>query len=120
VALVSARLGPLYPRTGGPYVFAREAFGDFAGFLVVWSYWISSTVGNAAIALGVVGYVPGFSLLGKFLVAQAMVCCLTILNVLGIRNGARFQIGVMVLNIVPLLVFSALAIGHFDASNLVP
>jgi APA family basic amino acid/polyamine antiporter len=126
VALVYARLGPLYPRTGGPYVFAREAFGDFAGFLVVWSYWISSTVGNAAIALAVVGYVAGFSealstsLGAKFLVAQALVWGLTILNVLGIRNGARLQIGVMVLNIVPLLLFSALAIGHFDAGNLVP
>ncbi|MFN0007315.1 MAG: APC family permease [Planctomycetota bacterium] len=126
VALVYARLGPLYPRTGGPYVFAREAFGDFAGFLVVWSYWISATVGNAAIALAVVGYIAGFSatlsasLLGKFLVAQALVWGLTFLNVLGIKNGARFQIGVMVLNLVPLLLLSALALGHFDAGNLAP
>jgi len=126
VALVYARLGPLYPRTGGPYVFAREAFGDFAGFLVVWSYWISSTVGNAAIALAVVGYVAGFSevlaasLVGKFLVAQALVWGLTLLNVLGVRNGGRLQIGVMVLNVVPLLLFSALAFGRFDAGNLTP
>src|SRR5262252_4935204 len=32
VALVYAKLGPRFPRTGGPYVFAREAFGDLAGF----------------------------------------------------------------------------------------
>lgn len=126
VALVYARLGPLYPRTGGPYVFAREAFGDFAGFLVVWSYWISATVGNAAIGLAVVGYVAWFSPalsashFGKFLVAQVLVWGLTILNVLGVRNGGRLQIGVMVLNVVPLLVFSALAVGHFDSGNLVP
>jgi len=121
VALVYARLGPLYPRTGGPYVFAREAFGDFAGFLVVWSYWISSTVGNAAIALAVVGYLkPLESHVAKFLVAQALVWGLTLLNVLGIKNGARFQIGIMVLNVVPLLLFSALALGHFDAGNLTP
>jgi APA family basic amino acid/polyamine antiporter len=73
IALVYARLGPLYPRTGGPYVFAREAFGDFAGFFVVWSYWISATVGNAGIALAIVGYLAGFlgtagaSLEAKFL-----------------------------------------------------
>ena len=126
VALVYARLGPLYPRTGGPYVFAREAFGEFAGFLVAWSYWISATVGNAAIALPVVGYIAWFSEtlegshLGKFLLAQALVWALTILNVLGIRNGARLQVGVMLINVVPLLLFSALALAKFDPANLEP
>ena len=38
VAVVYADLGRRHPRTGGPYVFAREAFGDFAGFLSVWLY----------------------------------------------------------------------------------
>src|SRR5438876_8941206 len=60
VALVYANLGARYPRTGGPYVFAREAFGDFAGFLSVWLYWISAVIGNAGIVTGVVAYAEGF------------------------------------------------------------
>ena len=126
VALVYAKLGPRFPRTGGPYGFAREAFGELAGFLVAWSYWISATVGNAGITIAVVGYVAGFSpaleasAWGKFAVAQALVWGLTILNVLGVRNGARLQITAMLLNVVPLLLLAALAIPSVDVANFAP
>ena len=41
LALVFARLASFSPASGGPYVYTRQAFGDFAGFLVAWGYWIS-------------------------------------------------------------------------------
>ncbi len=56
LALVFGRLAERHPRTGGPYVYAREAFGDFAGFLAAWSYWITAWVSNAALAVAAVGY----------------------------------------------------------------
>jgi hypothetical protein len=59
-------------------------------------------------------------LAGEFLLAQALVWGLTLLNVLGVRNGARLQVGVMLLNVVPLLLFSAVALARFDPSNLRP
>ena len=52
VAVVYASLGARYPRTGGPYVFAHRAFGELAGFVTVWSYWVSTVVGNAAMKGG--------------------------------------------------------------------
>ena len=61
VALVYSRLGTRFPRTGGPYVYARHAFGDLTGFITVWSYWLSAVIGNAAIVTGAVGYIAGFS-----------------------------------------------------------
>lgn len=126
VALAYARLGARHPRTGGPYVFAREAFGDFAGFQTVWSYWVSCVIGNAAIATGVVGYAVGFSptlagsTLGQFALGQALLwgCCL--LNVAGVRASARVQIGIMFLNVVPLAVVSLVALAYFDPANLTP
>src|SRR5260370_11878518 len=60
VAFVYANLGARYPRTGGPYGFAREAFGDFGGVLSVWLYWISALIGNAGIVTGVIAYAEGF------------------------------------------------------------
>src|SRR5215218_2787119 len=36
LALVFANLGRAYPRTGGPYAYARRAFGDFVGFQTAW------------------------------------------------------------------------------------
>jgi len=37
LALVFANLGRAYPRTGGPYAYARRAFGDFVGFQTAWA-----------------------------------------------------------------------------------
>jgi amino acid transporter len=35
-------LSSRYPQEGGLYVWAREGFGDFAGFIAAWSYWMSN------------------------------------------------------------------------------
>jgi APA family basic amino acid/polyamine antiporter len=126
VALVYASLGTRYPETGGPYVFAREAFGEFGGFQSVWAYWFSAVVGNAAIVTGVVGYVEGFSSALansetlRFFLAQSLLWGLCVVNVLGIRVSARLQIAVLFLNVVPLLLFSLVALFYFDATNLTP
>src|SRR6476469_11115374 len=61
LALVFARLSRVNPAAGGPYAFTRLAFGDLAGFLVAWGYWISTCCGNAAIALACVGYLEPFA-----------------------------------------------------------
>ena len=47
-------------KSGGPYVFSREGFGDFIGFLVAWGYWICVWLGNGAIVIGVVGALSFF------------------------------------------------------------
>ena len=48
LALVFASLGRAFPRTGGPYAYARRAFGDFIGFQTAWGYWIAAWAGNAS------------------------------------------------------------------------
>ena len=126
VALVYASLGTRYPLTGGPYVYAREAFGDFAGFQAVWAYWLSAVVGNAGIATGVVGYAVGFSpalsgsVLLQFLLAQGLIWGLCLLNVLGIRNSARLQVAVMCMSAIPMLLVSAAMLPSLDPANFVP
>ncbi len=126
VALVYARLGARSSRSGGPYVYVREAFGDFAAFQTVWSYWLSVVAGNSFIALAVVGYALEFGSAGaattleRFLLAQAIVWGLTLLNVLGVRHSGRFQVVVVLLNLVPLISLSLLALKNFDVANLKP
>ncbi len=60
LALTFRALTGRLPSSGGPYVYARDAFGDFAGFLNAWSYWITAWAGNAAIVVAWVGYVEVF------------------------------------------------------------
>jgi APA family basic amino acid/polyamine antiporter len=55
-AISLAELGAMIPRSGGQYVFARYALGEYAGFIVGWSDWISTCGSAAAVSL----------LIGKF------------------------------------------------------
>ncbi|HET7563858.1 MAG TPA: amino acid permease, partial [Gemmatimonadaceae bacterium] len=50
-ALSLAELGAMIPRSGGQYVFVRHALGPYAGFVVGWSDWLSTTGTVAAVAI---------------------------------------------------------------------
>ncbi len=125
LALLYAQLGPRYPRTGGPYVFAREAFGDYAGFQTVWMYWLSAVVGNAAIVTGAVGYAVTFSprLAGshllQFVLAQGVLWFLCFVNILGVKQSARVQKSIILINIVPLVLLT-LALFKLNPANFHP
>jgi basic amino acid/polyamine antiporter, APA family len=55
LGLTFARLARILPATGGPYAYTRLGFGDFAGFLVAWGYWISVWASLPVIAVGFTG-----------------------------------------------------------------
>jgi arginine:agmatine antiporter len=57
LGLVFARLARSTPATGGPYAYTRLAYGEFAGFLVGWGYWISIWASLPAIAAAFTGSV---------------------------------------------------------------
>ena len=126
VAVVYANLGARYPRTGGPYVFAREAFGDFAGFLSVWLYWISALIGNAGIVTGVIAYTEGFlpilasNHLLRFGVAQLLLWTFCAVNIVGVKHSSRVQITIMVINLGGLFVLLGLSMHSFNPANLHP
>lgn len=70
-----AELGVTLPRSGGQYVFAREVLGDYAGFIVGWSDWLS-TCGTASAVSIVIGEYSGelvHALSGKTLTVAVVV-----------------------------------------------
>jgi APA family basic amino acid/polyamine antiporter len=60
LARLFASLSRRMPAAGGPYAYARVAFGNRLGFANAWSYWITAWAGNAAIAVGWDLYVEHF------------------------------------------------------------
>ncbi len=60
LAMLFAALSRRLPADGGPYAYARVAYGNMWGFANAWSYWITAWAGNAAIAVGWVLYVEQF------------------------------------------------------------
>ena len=57
LGLTFAKLARLAPATGGPYAYTRMAYGDFAGFLIAWGYWISIWASLPVIAIAFAGAV---------------------------------------------------------------
>ncbi|MEV4442005.1 amino acid permease [Streptomyces sp. NPDC049577] len=123
LALVFGRLAERDPRTGGPYVYAREAFGDFAGFLSAWSYWTMTWVSNAALAVAGVGYfhvlTGGTHSAGSdLLVALLMLWLPALANLAGTRWVGAVQLVSTVMKFVPLLFVAVVGIFFFDPKNL--
>jgi APA family basic amino acid/polyamine antiporter len=108
LALVFARLARLSPEAGGPYAYTRRAFGDLAGFLVAWGYWISVWSANAALAVAFVGYldpfIPGLvrSPAAAALLAIGTIWLLTAVNIRGVHTAGRVQVVTTVVKILPL------------------
>ncbi|MCS0638561.1 amino acid permease [Streptomyces sp. LP05-1] len=125
LALVFGRLAQRMPQTGGPYIYAREAFGDFAGFLAAWSYWITTWVSNAALAVAAVGYldvlIPVHSSTAATVVAALLLQWLPALaNLAGTRYVGAVQLVATVLKFIPLLLVAVGGLFFFDAGNLGP
>ncbi|GAA3038051.1 APA family basic amino acid/polyamine antiporter [Streptomyces olivoverticillatus] len=123
LALVFGRLAERDPRTGGPYVYAREAFGDFAGFMSAWSYWTMTWVSNAALAVAGVGYfhvvTGGSPSTGSDLtIALLMVWLPALANLAGTRWVGAVQLVSTVLKFVPLLFVAVVGLFFFDPSKL--
>ncbi|HJR72997.1 MAG TPA: amino acid permease [Luteimonas sp.] len=124
LALTFARLSAHWPQTGGPYAFARNAFGETTGFLIAWSYWISIWCATAAIAVAFAGSLG--ALFPKLIStpARGATCALaalwicTAINLAGLREAGRTQVITTLLKLVPLLLFGGIAIWFVDANNL--
>jgi len=123
LALVLARLAGTTDHAGGPYAYVRESFGDLAGFLIGWGYWVGVVFGVTAIAVGFAGYMgsifPIFAAnsLTQALVAAMGIGVLTWVNIKGISEAATVQLVLTILKIVPLIVIIGLGIAYGDIDN---
>ena len=112
-AISLAELGTMIPRSGGQYVFARYALGEYAGFVVGWSDWISSCGSTAAVSLliGTFSETLFPALAGKSAAVAATVAILfALLQWHGIVWGSNTQ---NVTSLLKALAFVALIVAGF-------
>ncbi len=108
-----AELGTMIPRSGGQYVFAHRALGDYAGFVVGWSDWISTCGTSAAISVLIGEYLGVLfpSLTGKTVyIAFVIVIAFAVMQWRGIRWGSSVQ---NITSVIKALAFVALVIACF-------
>lgn len=120
LALMFARLGLERPMRGGPYAYARAAFGDAVGFGTAWSYWVSTWCGNAAIAVAFAGYFGSLlpstttSPFRDACIAVAALWLCTFTNLRGTRSAGAMQVLTTALKFLPLLLIVAVGVIRFD------
>ena len=112
-----AELGTMIPRSGGWYVFIHRAMGNYPGFVVGWSDWLSTcgTLGVIAIVVGeyIAVLIPGFAGRDKQ-VAIAVVLLFAALQWRGIRWGSLTQ---NLTSLLKTIVFAAIAIAAFTIAG---
>jgi len=113
----------LVNKSGGPYVFAKEGFGDFIGFLVAWGYWISCWVVNAGIAVAIISALTIFfpvletnSLLAV-IIGLGFIWFFTWINIKGVKTSGKFQVVTTILKLLPLVVIIILGFFFFSLDN---
>src|SRR5581483_3044994 len=97
LGLTFARLARRMPATGGPYAYTRAAFGDFAGFLVAWGYWISIWASLPLIAAAFTGsmlkLVPGLqgNRTAAIAITIGVIWVVTATNLRGVKQAGLFS-----------------------------
>jgi basic amino acid/polyamine antiporter, APA family len=89
-----AELGTMLPLDGGPYVYARRAYGEFGGFLVGWSDWLLRTSSMAYLAVALTEYAAAVFFYDSGVITPAAIGVLiffTAFHWLGLRVGSRAQ-----------------------------
>ncbi|MBQ4132341.1 MAG: amino acid permease [Desulfovibrionaceae bacterium] len=118
---LSLRKPELY---GGPYVYAREGFGDFVGFAVAWGRWIASMSGNAGYLVMLMAAFGGFSVfsfigngenLAGTIGALIALWVTHLLCFMGVRTAAFVNTFITLAKMIPILFFIAVAIALFNS-----
>lgn len=139
MALVINELSSRFPEEGGLYVWSKEAFGDFHGFVAGWTYWVYTIFyfpGLLLASTSMSAYVIG----GKgaelaqdrtYLLAGSMglLFIAVMFNIIGLNVGKWLQNAGGVSTYLPLLILVAIggviwlkhgSVTHFTLSNMMP
>jgi APA family basic amino acid/polyamine antiporter len=111
-ALVTAELASIFPETGGVYVYLREAFGSWLGFLWGWAmFWVMHSGIIAALAMIFASYVGFLVPLGAVAtkgVAVAAILALSAVNYAGVKHGSDLQTAFTAVKVLAILLMVGL------------
>ena len=122
LGLTFAKLARLVPATGGPYAYTRMAYGDFAGFLIAWGYWISIWASLPVIAVAFAGAIfnlfPG---LHNRPMAVALtlgaIWAVVLINLRGVKAAGMFAQVTTYTKLVPFAAIALIGLFFIDTSH---
>lgn len=128
IILCFAEVGSRFKETGGPYLYAREAFGPAAGFQVGWMFWLARLTSSATNCNLLVVYLGHFWPAAndggwRAAIITFVIVSLTAINYVGVRDATFVSNLFAVGKLVPLLVFVVVGVffiypANFEAASL--
>jgi amino acid transporter len=125
IVLTFAELSSYYDKTGGPVLYATDAFGPLAGFSTGWAIYLSRMTAFAANANVMAIYLA--SLHEVFAGDVARITIITVAtvgmtwaNIAGVRDGVRTMAVFTFLKITPLALMILLGLQHITGTILIP
>ncbi len=119
-ALSYIELSTMFSKSGGAYVFAREALGDLVGFLIGWSVWFGY-IGACSIYVSTFAeYMAHLFGLNYFLSVLLIAILIGIVNFLGSKTSAKVQVGILAVILGILLLLIGASVFHINTSNFHP
>ena len=123
LGLTFARLAAIAPATGGPYAYTRMAYGDFAGFLIGWVYWISIWASLPAIAFAFAGAI--FNLVPELQsrpmalsLAIGAIWAVALVNLRGVKEAGVFATVTTFTKLVPFVALALIGLFYVKGDNL--
>lgn len=125
VVLCFAEVGSRFEDTGGPYLYARTAFGPFVGFQVGWLVWLTRVTAFAALCNLLIDYLARLwpavaSTGGRVAVASLATLAIAAINIRGVRTAAIVANVFTIGKLVPLVLFVAVGLFFVDPAGYVP
>lgn len=123
IALCFAEAGGMFKKNGGPYVYAKEAFGEFIGFEVGFMKWIIGIIAWAAMAaafvqaLGKLIPIIANDSFIKSIIIILLIGGLGIINILGVKISKFLNNIITVGKLLPLIVFISIGIFFISKNN---
>ena len=124
IALCFAEASSLFKDTGGPYIFAKEAFGDFVGYEVGFITWATRIIAFATMSVGfataLLGIFPEWNtVFMKNVISIGLIALLSILNLCGVQSFKIIQNAITIGKVIPLVLFIAVGIFFIDVDKFV-
>jgi amino acid transporter len=122
IILCFAEVGSRFTETGGPYLYAREAFGPVVGFEVGWLIWVARVTAFAANSNLLVDYLGFFwpaagTGVGRAATIILVVGGLTAVNLTGVRNAANVGNFFTVAKLLPLVLFISVGLFFLEPTS---
>jgi len=124
VVLCFAEVGSRFEATGGPYLYARTAFGSVIGFQVGWLVWLTRVTAFAALCNLLVDYLARVwpvagSAGGRVAIATLATVAIAAINIRGVRMAAIVANVFTVGKLVPLVLFVAVGLFFLEPAGFV-